>query len=79
MIKNLTASRIKELLPKIVSEIDLLSSFARDIGYALAKTDDNTLREIRNVLVDIVVPNEFSKGLIIGMVEMIDGHRNNER
>ncbi len=60
---------------RISGDDELLASFARDLGFALRDLDDDALLELRNLLA-LSPPDVASRrGLMQGLIEMIDGCR----
>ncbi|HEY0478881.1 MAG TPA: hypothetical protein VGD37_15285 [Kofleriaceae bacterium] len=66
---------IVDALPRILGSDERLASFAHDVGQALRTTDDEVLRQVRNLLATAVVEDEHRAGLVSGVLEMIDGYR----
>lgn len=55
----------------------ILCSIARSIGYVLYQQSQNeeTLRQLRNWLAEVAVEGDLHKGLVLGLVELVDGYR----
>jgi hypothetical protein len=62
---------------RAVGDRELLHSLSRDIGYTLTSHDDEFHRQLRNHIADLCesITDDFSRGMMLALVEVIDGHR----
>src|SRR5258708_18163824 len=71
----LDLTHIREAWSRIAASETSLSSFARDIGFALRRQDDETLRVLRNWLAAAKVDGEIQRGIVQGVLDSVDGYR----
>jgi hypothetical protein len=62
---------------RAVGDRELLHSLSKDVGYNLTSHDDEFHRQLRNYIIELCesVTDDFSRGMMLALVEVIDGHR----